>query len=219
MLPEQLSHVVEDILAKDKTLEKVVPPRPEEPLPQDCCGNSCEPCVFDMYRQELDHWGMECLKILRPDMVGGDVANGKENVVPAVTELLEPNEYREFKIKSITPISKDTSIYRFELPKTTVLNLPVGKHLILRCFTVISLHFHIALPVVCRGTTKAQAQVPKEVYVTRQYTPVSPVDQVGSFDLMIKVKYPRLQHILILTLVSVCVSYCRVMNLVKCHLT
>jgi cytochrome-b5 reductase len=163
MLPEQIHHVVDELLAQDKSLERLVPPRPEEPLPQDCCGCSCEPCVFDLYRDDLDKWAKTCLRTLKPDMVDSSWDDGKENLVPQLTDSLEPNEYRPFKITSVTPISKDTNVYRFELRKGTVLSLPVGKHLIMR------------------GTTPAGTSF------TRPYTPISPIDQVGSFDIMIKV--------------------------------
>jgi hypothetical protein len=30
-------------------------PQPPEPLPDDaCCGNGCDPCVFDFYRAEQE---------------------------------------------------------------------------------------------------------------------------------------------------------------------
>jgi Oxidoreductase-like protein, N-terminal len=32
-------------------------PLPPEPLPDDaCCGNGCDPCVFDLYYAELDRY-------------------------------------------------------------------------------------------------------------------------------------------------------------------
>ncbi|MGA0583587.1 MAG: oxidoreductase-like domain-containing protein [Castellaniella sp.] len=34
-------------------------PRPEEPVEPDlnaCCGNGCEPCVFDTYAEERRTW-------------------------------------------------------------------------------------------------------------------------------------------------------------------
>ena len=30
------------------------PPTP--PDPSECCGNGCEPCVWDIYREELRKW-------------------------------------------------------------------------------------------------------------------------------------------------------------------
>lgn len=33
--------------------------RPEKPAPGACCGSSCDPCVMDMYAEELKVW-KEC---------------------------------------------------------------------------------------------------------------------------------------------------------------
>ncbi|XP_036899090.1 NADH-cytochrome b5 reductase-like isoform X2 [Sturnira hondurensis] len=30
--------------------------RPVEPLPSQCCGSGCSPCVFDLYNQDLARW-------------------------------------------------------------------------------------------------------------------------------------------------------------------
>lgn len=30
--------------------------RPVEPLPSQCCGSGCSPCVFDLYHRELARW-------------------------------------------------------------------------------------------------------------------------------------------------------------------
>lgn len=32
------------------------PPEPIEPDLNDCCGNGCEPCVFDTYIEEKRAW-------------------------------------------------------------------------------------------------------------------------------------------------------------------
>ena len=33
-----------------------LPDEPEEPLPSDCCGSGCSPCVYDLYHEELLLW-------------------------------------------------------------------------------------------------------------------------------------------------------------------
>lgn len=30
--------------------------RPVEPLPSQCCGSGCSPCVFDLYQRDLARW-------------------------------------------------------------------------------------------------------------------------------------------------------------------
>jgi hypothetical protein len=32
------------------------PPEPARPEDYECCGNGCEPCVFDLHAQAVDHW-------------------------------------------------------------------------------------------------------------------------------------------------------------------
>ncbi|XP_047319027.1 uncharacterized protein DDB_G0284459 [Impatiens glandulifera] len=43
----------ETTVIKPQVEEKLPPPPPEKPLPGDCCGNGCEPCVWDIYYEEL----------------------------------------------------------------------------------------------------------------------------------------------------------------------
>lgn len=79
------------------------------------------------------------------------------------TPALSNKEYRKYKLRERTEINHNTRVYRFDLPNPDdVLGLPVGKHL--------------SLKAVVDG---------KEIY--RSYTPVSSDDELGYFDLLIKV--------------------------------
>ena len=40
-----------------------LPPRPEAPLPSDCCGSGCSPCIFELHEQELQRWWDEVAAI------------------------------------------------------------------------------------------------------------------------------------------------------------
>ena len=33
-----------------------LPPRPEEPLPGECCGRGCERCVYVYYEEAVQRW-------------------------------------------------------------------------------------------------------------------------------------------------------------------
>ena len=37
-----------------------LPPPPREPDLDECCGNGCEPCVFDLYEARLARWRARC---------------------------------------------------------------------------------------------------------------------------------------------------------------
>lgn len=55
---------------------KGLPPKPtppEKPLPTDCCGSGCDPCVLDVYadaeekyREALKHWEKRFAAVLPP---------------------------------------------------------------------------------------------------------------------------------------------------------
>ncbi|XP_055205615.1 NADH-cytochrome b5 reductase-like isoform X3 [Gorilla gorilla gorilla] len=40
----------------DDTEEAWMQLRPTEPLPSQCCGSGCSPCVFDLYHRDLARW-------------------------------------------------------------------------------------------------------------------------------------------------------------------
>ncbi|KAL6066413.1 NADH-cytochrome b5 reductase 1 [Balamuthia mandrillaris] len=79
---------------------------------------------------------------------------------------LDPERYQKFALAEKIIINHNTRIFRFSLPKPDdVLGLPIGQHMSFRC--------------IIDG---------KEVY--RPYTPISSDDDLGYFDLLIKV-YPK----------------------------
>ena len=79
--------------------------------------------------------------------------------------FLQKNFYRQCKLALKVPLSHDTYVFRFLLPKNEVLGLDAGQHIFLR--TCID------------GKT-----------VARPYTPVSSVNAKGYFDLLVKVYEP-----------------------------
>lgn len=52
-------------------MELTLPPKPEKPLDSDCCGQGCDPCILDIYQEELRIWEAECCQIrtgvIKPD--------------------------------------------------------------------------------------------------------------------------------------------------------
>jgi len=77
--------------------------------------------------------------------------------------VLSPTEYRSFKLKDKKIVSHNTRLFRFALPnENDILGLPIGQHLSFSA-TIDS----------------------KPVF--RSYTPVTSDDEVGYFDLIVKV--------------------------------
>ncbi len=40
------------VSSRDETL----PPPPEKPEPDECCGSGCVPCILDLYEDRLQAW-------------------------------------------------------------------------------------------------------------------------------------------------------------------
>ena len=34
----------------------ILPPQPERPRDEECCGNECPLCVFTLYEREMEQW-------------------------------------------------------------------------------------------------------------------------------------------------------------------
>ncbi|KAL1925137.1 uncharacterized protein VTP21DRAFT_20 [Calcarisporiella thermophila] len=45
--------------ADSGTPSLTLPPEPERPGPDDCCGSGCDPCCYDIYREEMEEWRKE----------------------------------------------------------------------------------------------------------------------------------------------------------------
>jgi len=52
-----------ETVCKDEDLT-LLPDPPEKPLPGECCGSGCQPCVLDVYQDQLEEWNT--LKSMSP---------------------------------------------------------------------------------------------------------------------------------------------------------
>jgi hypothetical protein len=61
--------------------------KPVKPPPGECCGSSCDPCVMDLYAQELKVW-KECAAYRESvrDTEASQAANGPGCKVPGAFE-------------------------------------------------------------------------------------------------------------------------------------
>ncbi|KAL1776894.1 NADH-cytochrome b5 reductase-like [Sigmodon hispidus] len=130
--------------------------KPVEPLPSQCCGSGCSPCVFDLYYQDLERWEAARARNDR------SLLSGKQSPeTQGCSTKLSPEIFLAFHISSMEKITKDTYHIRFTLPGNSQLGLHPGQHLILR-------------------------GVVDGLEIQRAYTPISPVTAEGYFEVLIK---------------------------------
>ncbi|XP_004371761.1 NADH-cytochrome b5 reductase-like isoform X1 [Trichechus manatus latirostris] len=127
--------------------------RPVEPLPSQCCGSGCSPCVFDLYHRDLARW--EAARASKDR----SLLSGEEP--QSCPSSLSPETFVAFSISTVDKVTKDTYRIRFALPGNSQLGLRPGQHLILR------------------GTVGG-------LEIQRAYTPISPADAKGYFEVLIK---------------------------------
>ena len=132
--------------------ENLLPPRPTAPLPSDCCGTGCCPCVHDIYQEDLEEWKKTCKKIKR-----GHSCDSSS------VDVISKSVYKSFEIVKVDKISNDSFIYTFDLGSNCSLGLSVGQHIILK------------------------QERENGSSITRQYTPISDLDEIGSFKILIKI--------------------------------
>ncbi|KAM5323689.1 NADH-cytochrome b5 reductase-like isoform 2-T3 [Glossophaga mutica] len=98
--------------------------RPVEPLPSQCCGSGCSPCVFDLYNRDLARW--EAARASKDR----SLLRGKES--QSCPSKLNPETFLAFRISAMEKLTKDTYRVQFALPGNSRLGLSPGQHLILR---------------------------------------------------------------------------------------
>uniref|UniRef100_A0A8C2LLB3 Cytochrome b5 reductase-like n=1 Tax=Cricetulus griseus TaxID=10029 RepID=A0A8C2LLB3_CRIGR len=130
--------------------------KPVEPLPSQCCGSGCSPCVFDLYSRDLERWEAARARNDR------SLLSGKQSPeTQGCSTKLSPETFLAFHISAIEKLTKDTLRVRFTLPGNNQLGLHPGQHLILR-------------------------GIADGLEIQRAYTPISPVTAEGYFDVLIK---------------------------------
>ncbi|XP_077929236.1 NADH-cytochrome b5 reductase-like isoform X3 [Halichoerus grypus] len=98
--------------------------RPVEPLPSQCCGSGCSPCVFDLYHRELARW--EAARASKDR----SLLSGEES--QSCPSKLSPETFLAFCISAVDRLTEDTYRVRFALPRNCQFSLRPGQHLILR---------------------------------------------------------------------------------------
>ncbi|XP_023558422.1 NADH-cytochrome b5 reductase-like isoform X2 [Octodon degus] len=98
--------------------------RPVEPLPSQCCGSGCSPCVFDLYHRDLARWETARASNDRSLLSGKQSQN--------CPSKLNPENFVAFRISAVNKLTNDTYCVRFALPGNSQLSLRPGQHLVLR---------------------------------------------------------------------------------------
>ncbi|XP_031233923.1 NADH-cytochrome b5 reductase-like isoform X1 [Mastomys coucha] len=130
--------------------------KPVEPLPSQCCGSGCSPCVFDLYHRDLERWERAQARNDRSLLSGKQPPESQ-----GCSTKLSPETFLAFHISTMEKVTKDTYLVRFTLPENSKLGLLPGQHLILR-------------------------GIVDGLEIQRAYTPISPVTAEGYFDILIK---------------------------------
>ena len=100
------------------------PCQPIKPRDQDCCGNGCSTCVFDLYELELSRWRQKCQRIDDENDGGKEERNEEE-------EIISIYEYRSFSLIEIMDRSP-ILYFTFEIPNNKKLAMSCGQHLVAR---------------------------------------------------------------------------------------
>lgn len=112
--------------------EEELPDAPEEPLPSDCCGGGCVPCVMDIYREQLEQWLK--LKEMSPSERAKWRLEQREKKKDSkeMKSAISLAEYRHFTLDKIKKVTENSFVFTFALPLDTSLGLKVGQHIVLR---------------------------------------------------------------------------------------
>ncbi len=123
-----------------------LPEPPEEPLPSDCCGSGCTPCVLDIYQEELDEWlRLKSMSLQERAKWRRELRVSSRGVSsPSRPVALSTAEYREFSVERVRQVAKDSFVFTFRLPADHRLGLQPGQHAVLR----YSNSQNITLPLV-----------------------------------------------------------------------
>jgi cytochrome-b5 reductase len=120
---------------------------------------------MDIFEEDMARWiKLKSLTVLERKLVYDDLQRKKkddQHRLPA----LNPGKFFSMEILSIVRETKDSFLYKFKLPEGRCLGLSTGQHIVARVF--------------------AENGVP----ITRQYTPISTLEQKDWFEVLIKL-YP-----------------------------
>lgn len=110
-----------------------LPDPPDKPLPTDCCGTGCTPCVMDIYQKELESWqSLEAMTPTERATQRREMLGGQRRRDASVRRALSTTEFRSFVVRAIERVTMDTCVYTIALPDSSCLDYLPGQHCMLR---------------------------------------------------------------------------------------
>lgn len=109
-----------------------LPEAPVEPLPTDCCGTGCSPCVMDIYQEELQTW-LELKAMTHKARAEWRRQRLVSTEKRSVKQALSTIDYQSLVVQSITEVTCDTFLFTFGLPAACCLGFQTGQHYLVRC--------------------------------------------------------------------------------------
>ncbi|CAJ0604806.1 unnamed protein product [Cylicocyclus nassatus] len=127
---DKLVHMVRIYMTENKEETIDWEEEPQEPFPQDCCGQSCRPCVFDIHHEDVVRWAKECAKRIphEESTLYSHFYHDDCLEDDSIELVFSRSEYRPFELLDVRPLSHDTNLYKFAISHGKP-NLPLGSHL------------------------------------------------------------------------------------------
>ncbi|KAJ1520765.1 hypothetical protein ONE63_003860 [Megalurothrips usitatus] len=153
---------------------KELPEAPEKPLPSDCCESGCTPCILDVYEDLLKEWKEKC-KLIESGSSEFEEGNASQ------TPVMFQTKYSTFTVASLTTLTSDTILYRFQ----AVEMVPGAEDGIDYRNLKGNLDFKPSQYFILQGTETAVGNSTQSF--SRAYTPI-PMGSIplGCFDVIIK---------------------------------
>ena len=109
-----------------------LPDPPTEPLPSDCCGTGCSPCVMDIYQDELETWRKLSAMSPKERAAWRRQTTGNREKELTVKYGLSASKFTPLVVKGIKQETQDSYVYTIALPEGHCLGYQPGQHCILR---------------------------------------------------------------------------------------
>lgn len=98
-----------------------LPPEPLKPEESQCCGQGCQYCILDVYKQEFLIWQKKCKELI-------DCQFEQDNKIT-------PENYVSCVIEDVEEVCSAVFLFHFKLPENHCIKYAAGQHVIAREFT------------------------------------------------------------------------------------